>query len=136
MSAAKALAVAIRALVPGSVTHYPGQPPTGATMPRLVTNQSVPGIVSRSEAGTPQARVGKVRLTAAAGTEDGTLALLDIVLPAFEGARVTAAGWITSPLQMVGDEARIYPDPDVTLTGGVHPVVGYAEFEYTVTATP
>lgn len=134
MSAAKALAVAIRALVPGGVTPYVGQAPTGAVLPWLVSNQSVPDIDSRSEAGTPHGQVGRVRLTAAAGTENGTLDILDLVLPAFEGHRVAVAGWVTSPLRRVG-EVRVYPDFDVTLTGGIHPVVGAALFEYTVTAT-
>lgn len=134
MSAAKALAVAVRALVPGGVTHHVGQAPTGAVLPWLVSNQSVPDIDSRSEAGTPHGQVGRVRLTAAAGTENGTLDLLDVVLPAFEGARVSVAGWVTSPLRRLG-EVRVYPDIDVTPVSGLHPVVGAALFEYTVTAT-
>lgn len=134
MSAVAALAVAVRALVPAGVTHYIGQAPTGATLPRLISNQSVPDIDSRSEAGTPHGQVGRVRLTAAAGTEVGALVLLDTVLPAFEGHRVTASGWVTSPLRRVG-EVHVYPDTDVTLTGGLHPMVGSALFEYTVTAT-
>lgn len=135
MSAAKALAVAVRALIPVGVAHHVGQAPTGAVLPWLVSNQSVPDIDSRSEAGSPHGQVGRVRLTAAAGTENGTLDLLDLVLPVFEGARVSVAGWVTSPLRRVG-EVRVYPDTDVTLTGGIHPVVGSATFEYTVTATP
>lgn len=134
MSATKALAVAIRALVPAGVTHHVGQAPTGAVPPWVVSNQSVPDIDSRSEAGTPHGQIGRVRLTIAGGNEDATLTIADKVLPPFEGARVTAAGWVTSPLRRVG-EVRIYPDADVTLLGGGHPVVGSALFEYTVTAT-
>jgi hypothetical protein len=132
VSAAKALAVAIRGLVPVGVTHYPGQATTGAVLPWLVSNQVVPDIDSRSEAGTPHGQIGRLTLTAAAGTESGVLDLLDVVLPAFEGHRVTATGWVTSPLRRVG-EVRIYSDEDVTLTGGLHPQVGHATFEYTVT---
>lgn len=134
MSAARALAVAIRALVPAGVAHHPGQAPTGAVLPWLVSNQSVPDIDSRSEAGTPHGQIGRVRLTAAGGNEDAVLAIVDKVIPAFEGARVAVDGWTTSPLRRIGD-VRIYPDSEVTLTGGNHPIVGSALFEYTVTAT-
>jgi hypothetical protein len=135
VSASKALALAVRALVPVGVTHYSGAAPAGAAMPRVVSNQSVPDVDSRSEAGGPLGQIGRVRLTVAAGTESGVLDLLDTVLPAFEGVRVSVTGWVTSPLRRVG-EVRVYPDTDVTLTGGLHPVVGAALFEYTVTATP
>lgn len=134
MSAARALAEAIRALVPAGVTHHPGHAPTGARPPWVVSNQSAPAIVERSEAGGPTARVGRVRLNFSGASEDAVLAVMDTVLPALEGARVTVAGWSTSPLRMVG-EPRIYPDePTLTATGRL--MVGAAAFEYTVTAIP
>lgn len=129
----QALALAIRALSPEGITRYDGQPPTGATMPWLVMNQSVPEIVTRSEADTPQGHRGSVLLTIAGGNEDAVLGRLDLVLPAFEGARVSAEGWLTSPLRRIGD-VKVFPDPSVTLTSGLHPIVGKATFEYTVTA--
>lgn len=130
----RTLADAIRALVPVGITHHKGQAPTGAIPPWLVSNQSVPEVVSRSDASTPHARVGRVLLTVTGVTEDQTIVILDQVMPAFEGARVTAAGWLTSPLRQLGD-VKIFPDFDVTLTGGTHPMVAKATFEYTVTKT-
>ena len=131
---AKALAVAIRALAPSGVTKYDGQAPSGAAMPYLVVNQSVPDIDSRSEASTPHGRVGQVLLTVAGATEDAVLGRLDVILPAFEGARPVVAGWNVSPLRQVG-LVRVYPDSTVTLPGGF-PMVGKATFEYAVTRTP
>ena len=131
----KALAEAVRALAPASPPRFDGWAPTSAPLPRLVMNQSVPDIDSRSEASTPHAQVGSVLLTLVAGTESGVLILCDNVLPAFEGARPVVAGWNVSPLRRVGP-VRIYADEDVTITAsGAHPMVGKATFEYTVTRT-
>lgn len=132
----RALAAAIRALVPtGVANRYDGQAPGGAPLPRVVLNQSVPDIDSRSEAGTPQGQVGSVLVTMAASTEDAVLALADTVLAAFEGARVEVAGWLTSPLRRVGP-VRTFPDLDVaTSATNTYPMVGKATFEYTVTRT-
>jgi hypothetical protein len=128
----RALADAIRALAPASPQKFDGWAPTGAPLPRLVMNQEVPDVDSRSEASTPHGLVGRVLLTLVAGTETGVLILCDIVLPAFEGARPVVDGWNVSPLRQVGP-VRIFAD-DVTVTAtDARPMVGKATFEYTVT---
>lgn len=129
----RALADAVRALAPVSPPRFDGWAPDGAPIPRLVMNQTVPDIDSRSEAGTAHAQVGSVLLTLVAGTETGVLILCDNVLPAFEEARVFVDGWNVSPLRRVGP-VRVFPDDDVTITAtNTHPFVGKATFEYTVT---
>lgn len=130
---ARTLADALRALVPATVTRYDGEAPSGATLPWVVRNVSIPDVDSRSEASTPQGRVGRLRLTFAGATENAVLTIADLVMPSLEGARPVAAGWDVSPLRQVG-EVRIYPDTDVTLPTG-HPLVGSAMFEFTATRT-
>lgn len=128
------LAAAVRALVPTGLNDFDGQAPDGAPLPRVVTNQSLPGVVTRSEAGTAHARTGSVLLTLAGASEESVAWLWDRLYPAFEGARITVAGWSTSPLRMLEDELRIFPDWDAALTAtNTYPMVGKATFAYTVT---
>lgn len=125
------LATALHGLVPAGVTHYEGQPPSGAAMPWVVSSVSFPGVDSRSDAATPHAFVGRLRLTIAGGTEAAVQKLVDRAVLPLEGIVPVAAGWDLGPLLQLG-EIRIYPDVDVTLQTG-HPMVGSATFEFTAT---
>lgn len=137
MSSVRPLAAAVLALAPAQFPTFDGQASQSAGFPRVVVSQRLPGVVSRSEAGPEHARSGRVQVTLAAETEDGVRVMWDAVYPAFEGARVAAEGWLTSPLRMLEDDVRVYPDRDVTLPStNAHPVVAVATFAYTVTALP
>ena len=137
MSASSALVTAINALVPAQFPKYVDRAPSDAGFPRVILAHHLPGVVSRSEAGSVHARVGRVQFTISSTSSASVGVVWDAVFPALDQARITAAGWQTSPLRMLEDTLRTYPDPDVTLPAtNAHAIVGAATFAYTVTQAP
>lgn len=147
MSSVQPLADAINALAPAQFATYDtnaaesewvnqaARDADGVVFPRAILTHRLPGVVTRSEAGTVHARSGSVQVTMAAASGDGIRIMWDAIYPAFEGARVTAAGWLTTPLRMLEDDLRTFVDRDVPVSGSTYPVVGVATFGYTVTET-
>ena len=135
MSPVAPLAAAINALAPEAYPVFDGDA-TGASFPRVVLTHRLPGVVARGESGDPHALGGQVQVTFSAATAAGVRTMWDVIFPAFEGARVAADGWLTTPLRMVEDNVRTYVDRDVTVpVANVYPVVGVVTFAYTVAAT-
>ena len=132
---ARALAEAIRGLVPAGLRHYVGQVPTGTgALPWVVSNQSIPAVVERSLAATAHGSVGSVLLTVASTSENAVLDLLDTLHGAFEGARVSVPGWSVSPLAQHGSPSTFVDD--VTIAGQPQRVmVGKVTYRYTAVRT-
>lgn len=95
MSAAgEALVAAVRALVPPGFTHYKGEVDVATpTPPWVVSNVGVPDGVHVSEGAHVSAGDLDVVLTVAGTSEASARVVLQAMVDAFSGARVTAAGW-------------------------------------------
>lgn len=134
MSSAGTLVEAIAGLAPAQFPTFDGQAPSTAGFPRVILAHHLPGVVSRSEAGSVHGRAGRVVVTIASTSTTSVRVVWDAVFPAFDQARVSAEGWLTSPLRMLEDVLRVFPDRDVTLpSSNALAMVGVATFEYTVT---
>jgi hypothetical protein len=134
VSDAQPLAVAVRALLPGTLTVHAGIAPPNTAPPWVVVSQAPPSVDTRAESGTPLGRVGDVDITVAAETEDGVLYLLDAVTAALDDATATVDGWATTLLRRIG-QARVYAD-DPALPGGTSLMVGHVAYRYVTSTYP
>jgi len=108
---------------------YDGEAPSTAALPFVAVQQSIPNVWSRSMTRTRQAHRCVIRATVTGKASQQVRQVAQKVIDALDGKRPTAAGWLTSPVELFNTRP-LDVDRDVTTS---HPVYTVLEFEYTAT---
>ena len=129
---------AIEALFPTG-THFEAVKPNeqgqylDSLFPWTVARVQIPNTQSRSLARTRLARRVRVNVTVAGITYASVRVVCNNLDPRLQGARPSAAGWSTSPLDLV-NAREIAEDESMTLTtANRHPLFTVLEYELTAT---
>lgn len=133
MASTEALRNGVRALFPESVHPFFGSVPPGTTVPWTFVLLSLPSPTERRLCGRISNRRCVMRLRIAAGNDTAVLQLWDMMRPSLEGVRPVVDGWQLTRLSQLNDDPQVYPDRDVTLPGGGHPIVAAVDFEFHAT---
>jgi hypothetical protein len=99
----------------------------------VVVNQRIPDPSSRSEARTRLAHWCLVRATVTGVAAQQVRNTAQQVIDALEGKRVTASGWLTSPLELLNTREPVEDRDAGKLASGRYPMFAVLEFEYTAT---
>lgn len=137
MSGARDLAAAVLALYPDGVTVHDGQvvASDGESVPAppwVYVTIALPDITERSLARPGHLHTVRIR-SLVYGLNATAVRIVADKLAVLEGARPVAAGWSTSPLELVNTR-EVVEDQDVKVTGtNRHPMYGVMEHLFTAT---
>lgn len=135
MTGARVLADAVLALYPTDVRVHDGQVVAGdgetvPTPPWVHVTVTLPNVTERSLARPGHVQTVRVRSLVYGLNATAVRVVADKLAP-LEGARPVAAGWSTSPLEVVNTR-DVVEDRDVKVTGtNRHPMYGVVEHLFT-----
>lgn len=99
-------------------------------VPWIVYTLGIPEVSDRSIAHVEHARTARLSVKCVSGTGAGCRLIGDAVDAVLEGANLAVTGWSLGPVGGVNFRDP-YPDFQVTLTNGAHPMVQVQEYRFT-----